>query len=67
MMPGTNYPILDAERLAALIGDAVDGLESFQAMHPFPGIEEVADTLRFVRRELLSQLPEALGYESEVA
>ena len=45
--PGTT--LTDIERWIALLGDAVDALEAFQAPHPYPGLESIADTVRFVR------------------
>ena len=48
--PGTA--LSEDERLAALLGDAVDGLEAFQTPHPHPGLEDVVGTIRFVRDSL---------------
>jgi hypothetical protein len=48
--PGT--PLTDNERLAGLLGDAVDQLESMQAVDPSQAREAVADTVRYVRDTL---------------
>jgi hypothetical protein len=53
MRPGTA--ITDDERFAALLGDVVDALEAFQALRPHPGIEDVLDTVRFVRDRLAAR------------
>jgi hypothetical protein len=54
--PRSGVALLPEERWAALIGNAIDGLESFQAPLPCPSIETVLDTLRFVRAGLLKQV-----------
>jgi hypothetical protein len=51
---GDIRTLLDCEHLIGLLGDAVDGLESLQASdHPVSGLEDIANTTRFVRAELL--------------
>ena len=56
--PGTE--ILESERLAAMLGDVVDGLEALQAQTPHAGIETLLDTIRFVRARLIKCAEEAL-------
>lgn len=51
----SNVEQLPEEKLAALLGDAIDGLEAFQAPTPHQGIEDILGTLRFVRDRLLKQ------------
>ena len=41
--------LAEDEILSAILGDAVDGLESLQATGPVPGIEDIAGAIRFVR------------------
>ena len=53
--PRPGVALLDEERHAALLGDAIDALEAFQAPTPHPGIEDIIGTLRFVRACLLKQ------------
>ena len=56
--PRPGVALLEEERHAALIGDAIDGLESFQTPHPHPGLEGIISTLRFVRDRLVKQAAE---------
>lgn len=62
--PGTA--ITDDERLAAVLRDAVDGLENLQVAHPQLRLEDVIHQIRFVRGQLIRRLPEELGYVAEV-
>jgi hypothetical protein len=50
--PRPGLPLTDDERLAGLLGDAVDQIESVQAVDPSPTLEAVADTIRYVRGEI---------------
>ena len=64
--PGVD--LLDEERYAVLLGDAIDGLESFQPLHPHQGIEDIVSTIRLVRTRLLARAADRLGYlEQKVA
>ena len=47
--PRLSPELLDEERWAGLLGDAIDGLESFQVPTPHAGIEDVIGTVRYVR------------------
>ena len=44
--------LLDEERWAALLGDAISRLEQYQAPQPNNGIEAAIETLRFVRAQI---------------
>ena len=50
--PRPGAALTDDERLAALLGDQIDFLESFQTPHPHQGIEDVLGALRFIRDTL---------------
>ena len=47
--------LLDEERYAGLLGDAIDALEAFQVPTPHAGLEGVIGTVRFVRDNLVKQ------------
>ena len=56
--PRPGLPLTDGERVAALLADAVDDLEMFQAPAPHPTIEGVIATLRYLRTVVLKSLPD---------
>lgn len=59
--------LLDEERYAAMLGEAIDGLEAFQVPTPHPGIEDIIGTLRFVRDRLSKQAAAKLGGTDDAA
>lgn len=65
-MAGASRPhpgpeLLEEERHATLLGDAIDALEAFQVPTPHAGLEDVIGTLRFVRDSLVRQVTAKLG------
>jgi hypothetical protein len=66
-MPGTaSPPFADEERWAAVLGDAVDGLESFQVPIPNQAVEDILQQIKFVRRELLKRVPKEIDHGQTV-
>ena len=61
-----GIPLHEDEVLAAILGDAVDGLESFQVPTPHPGIEDILQQIKYVRRELIERIPEEIKHGQEV-
>jgi hypothetical protein len=62
--PPRNRPgiaLLDEERWAAILGDAVDHLETLQAPSPNHAIEAVIASIKFVRRQLAARAAEELA------
>ena len=57
--PRPGRPFHQDEPLAALLGDQINALESFQVPHPYPGIEDVIASLRFIRGVLAKRFEEA--------
>jgi hypothetical protein len=73
--PRPGPELLDEERYAALLGKAIEGLESFQGptpsrpSHDFlgrpQGIKDIIGALRFVRDRLLKQAEEQLAVQAK--
>ena len=54
--------LAEDEILSAILGDAVDGLESLQATGPVPGIEDIAGAIRFVRYRIIKRIPAEIDH-----
>ena len=72
--PRPGPELLDEERYAALLGKAIEGLESLHSTpsRPSPdflgrpqGIKDIVGTLRFVRDGLLKQAEEQLAVQAK--